>query len=31
VTRARGFIAGLAMGGGVLGGVTSTLLTHWMG
>ena len=31
VTRARGFIAGLAMGGGLLGGVASTLLTHWMG
>jgi len=31
VTRARGFVAGLAMGGGLLGGVASTLLTHWMG
>jgi hypothetical protein len=31
VTRARGFLAGLAMGGGLLGGLTSTLLTHWMG
>ena len=30
VTRARGFLAGLAMGGGLLGGLTSTLLTHWM-
>lgn len=30
VTKARGFIAGLAMGGGLLGGLASSLLTHWM-
>lgn len=30
VTKARGFLAGLAMGGGLLGGIASTLLTHWI-
>jgi len=30
VTRARGFVAGVALGGGLLGGVASTLLSHWM-
>ena len=30
VTRARGFVAGIAAGGGVLGGVVSTMMAHWM-
>lgn len=30
VTRARGFIAGVAMGGGLLGGLASSALTYWM-
>ena len=30
VTRARAFVAGVALGGGILGGVASTLLSHWM-
>ncbi len=30
VKRARGFIAGLPIGGGLLGGAASKLLTHWI-
>lgn len=30
ITRARAFVGGLALGGGLLGGIASSALSHWM-